>query len=280
MKKLLTITIASLLLAAPLAANAAQAPRASALDSRIKVIEYRDSQVYSVRANEFQDTLIVFSPAEEVTHLGAGDPLAWTMKPMGNYLSIKPILEKPDTNLNVLTTNSETGKVRSYSFELLGRSASSVHDPEGTWQLRFSYPEDELAKLIAANAVANKERSASVVPDRKTSAEQWNMEYTFSGNTDLVPVRAFDDGEFTYLQFPEKIGVPAIFEVDDEKNETLVNYHVKGKYIVIQKIAKQYILRNGNKATCIFNGGYNPGEPTVLKEEKPKIASNKGRARK
>lgn len=267
--KMKTLVLAATMLTVALSpfAVAEEKPRNGFLDPRIKLIEYRDSQVFSVVANEFQDTLIVFAPEESITHIAAGDPMAWQIKSVGNYLSIKPILESANTNLNILTQNSSNQRVRSYSFELIGGKAHSVHDAAGTWQLRFTYPEDELEKQMAQNAIEEQKKNTEIVAARKTSAEEWNMEYTFAGNKDLVPVRVFDDGEFTFMQFPEKAGVPAIFEVDNEKKESLINFHVSGKYIVVQRIAKQFILRSGNKATCIFNNAYNTGEPTILKED-------------
>ena len=105
-----------------------------------------------------------------------------------------------------------------------------------------------------------------VVVNRKTAATDWNLEYSYAGNTTLVPVRTFDDGEFTYFQFPSKIDTPAIFLVDDDKGESLLNYHVSGKYVVVQRLGKQFILRDGEKATCIFNDNFDGrGEDTVMK---------------
>ena len=75
-------------------------------------------------------------------------------------------------------------------------------------------------------------------------------------NKRLRPTKAFDDGVFTYLSFPKFEKMPAVFEVQEDGSESLVNYNVKGKYLVVSSIGKQFTLRDGNTATCIFNDTY------------------------
>ena len=263
-KSILLIT----LLMAALNVQAAKAPRDGALDSRIKKLEYRSDQVYKLHTHYLQDTLIMFDENETIMHLGAGDPVAWQIVPVSNYLSVKPIEDKADTNLNILTKHNITGAVRSYSFELNAGEAKSVKDKSSSFMVKFSYPEDELKLKLAALSQQKRQRKTEVVAGRKTSADQWNMDYTYAGHESSAPVRVFDDGEFTYFQFPKNIDVPAIFLVDEYNNESLVNHHVSGKYIVVQRIGGQFILRDGKKATCIFNKAYGAqNEQTMLAQD-------------
>lgn len=262
--------ILAILLLLPLShAFASKAPRDGFLDPRIKFVEYREGQVYKVHAHYLQDSMIVFNENEKIIHLGSGDPIAWQLVPVNNYLSIKPIEDKANTNLNVLTKNVQTGKVRAYVFELNAQETKSLKNESATFMLKFSYPEDELKARMQAMAIEEKRQKTEVVIDRQTSASDWNMEYSYAGDTTLVPVRTFDDGEFTYFQFPKKIDTPAIFLVNDDKSESLVNFHVSGKYLVVQRIGKQFILRDGSKATCIFNDAFDGrGQGTVMKMNK------------
>jgi len=246
---------------------ASKAPRNGFLDPRIKQVEYREGQVYKIHAHYLQDSMVVFNENEKIIHLGAGDPIAWQLVPVNNYLSIKPVEDKADTNLNILTKNVVTGKVRAYVFELNAGETHSIKNKSATFMLKFNYPEDELKERMKALSQVEKVKSTEVVINRKTSASDWNMEYSYAGDTALVPVRTFDDGEFTYFQFPSRIDTPAVFLVGDDKSESLVNFHVSGKYLVVQRIGKQFILRDGNKATCIFNDHFDGrGEATVMKQ--------------
>ena len=263
MKTLITL----LLLTFTLTANAAKEPRDGRLDSRIKTFQYSEGEVYKLHTHYLQDTLVMFSDDEKIIHIGAGDPLAWTIVPVNNYISIKPVEEKADTNLNILTESLSTGAVKSYIFELNAGNTRSIKDPSASFLVKFRYPQIEMAERLRAMARKEAQLDTEVVAGRKRSAEDWNLEYTYAGNTSLIPVRVFDDGEFTYFKFPENIDTPAIFLVDENKKESLVNYHVTDKYLVVQRVGKQFILRDGDRATCIFNKGFVVGGETVLKHE-------------
>ena len=44
-----------------------------------------------------------------------------------------------------------------------------------------------------------------------------------------------------------------VFIVDKDRQETLVNYHMQGDYLVIHDVAKQFTLRDGSTVTSIYN---------------------------
>ncbi len=62
----------------------------------------------------------------------------------------------------------------------------------------------------------------------------------------------FDDGKKTFFKFGRGT-VPAIFAVQSDFSETLRNFRKEGEYIVVDGVATQYTLRDGNQWTCIFN---------------------------
>jgi len=47
--------------------------------------------------------------------------------------------------------------------------------------------------------------------------------------------------------------VPSVFIVDKDKNETLINFHIQGEYMVVNSIAKQFSFRDGKSVTSIYN---------------------------
>jgi type IV secretion system protein VirB9 len=261
--------IIALCLALPLSsAFAATQPREGRLDPRVKQVEYQEGQVYQVHAHYLQTTMITFADDEEIVHVSMGDPVAWSPQTVNNYIALKPLLEKADTNMNLLTKNITTGKIRAYVFELKAQETHSIAHRSGTFMMTFSYPQDDLRKQMEALSTQQKKANVEVVLGRKTAAQDWNMEYTYAGSQALVPVRVFDDGMFTYFKFPKKMDTPALFLVADDNSESLVNFHVKGEYMVVQRTGRQFILRDGIKATCIFNTAYRRrDEGTVLQAE-------------
>ena len=41
--------------------------------------------------------------------------------------------------------------------------------------------------------------------------------------------------------------------MDKDKNESLVNYHMQGDYMVVNSVAKQFTLRDGSYVTSVYN---------------------------
>ena len=65
-----------------------------------------------------------------------------------------------------------------------------------------------------------------------------------------------------------------MFLVDENKNESLVNYHVSDNYLVVQRLGKQFVLRDGDRVTCIFNKAFVVGGETVLKAEETSFSDD------
>jgi len=53
------------------------------------------------------------------------------------------------------------------------------------------------------------------------------------------------------LQAPERGRVDVL--VGDDRKESLLNYHVSGKYVVVERTGKQYTLRGRDGDVCVYN---------------------------
>ena len=103
---------------------------------------------------------------------------------------------------------------------------------------------------------------------RSKLPSQWNFKYSFKGAKASAPLQILDDGEFTYMRFARYENLPAVFLVDDRKNESLVNFRREGDWLVIEKVGRQFSLRGTGNAeiTCVFNDAF-PGRPdSALRE--------------
>lgn len=255
--KILTVLIGTtLMLSVSGASFANQMPRALSTDNRMRIVPYNQNNVVTVQGQEMTITTLQFGDDEIVQGVKVGDSVAWeatTNKAHPNMLFIKPTIPDADTNMTVLTN------LHVYNFRLLVPSSQldSPLKPAPTYNVRFTYPLAEAQEVAAKAAIADRERNA-VVADNEASSLDWNWGYSFSCRcqTDLVPIRAFDDGKFTYFQFAPHSQIPAIFIVDGEGHESLANWHMKGEYVVIQKTAKQFSMRSGSIQSCVFNDKY------------------------
>jgi type IV secretion system protein VirB9 len=232
----------------PLLATAAQLPRSGPGDPRIRSVAYDPSQVVVIKGHYGFEQMIQLADDEKVESLSIGDSLAWQVAPnkAGNLLFLKPVEPNAHTNLTVVSNR------RNYAFELI---AINLIAEIGriNYIVRFRYPQDEEAMIQARLASIEHFKHQEVVPDRKVDPATWNFDYTFQGKTELAPLRVFDDGTFTYFQFRERQDLPAIFAVTDGKSESLLNFHVAGKYFVVERVGKQFTLRSRDGSVCVYN---------------------------
>ncbi|MEM7282680.1 MAG: P-type conjugative transfer protein VirB9 [Pseudomonadota bacterium] len=248
------------LIVCPALAEQSAAP--GVFDPRIRTITYNPRDVVKVTGHYGFQTLIQFAPDEQIENLSIGDSLAWQVVPneAGNLLFLKPIEENADTNLAVVTSSTEVSTRRIYNFSLTAQEKTAHTDQNMSWTIRFHYTDEDVRHLKAKTKRQRQIRESLVAG--LAGPEDWNFDYSFSGDKDQVPKRIFDNGQFTYFEFDTVTDTPAIFLVDKEQNESLVNHKIEGRYVVVHRIGRQFTLRNGNLVTCIFNESFN-GEPEL-----------------
>ncbi|MBL6748931.1 MAG: P-type conjugative transfer protein VirB9 [Nevskia sp.] len=241
-------TTALLVLLLPLAATAAELPKAGPEDSRIRTVAYDPNQVVIIRGHYGFEQMVQLADDEKIESLSMGDSLAWQVAPNkgGNLFFLKPVEPDAHTNLAVVTNR------RTYAFELVAVNLIK-QTAEMNYIVRFRYPQDEEARVQAQLADAAKQRQQEVVPDRQLDPSAWNLDYSYQGKAELTPRHVFDDGTFTYFEFREGQDTPAIFLVGEDRKESLLNYHVSGKYVVVERVGKQFTLRSRDGEVCVYN---------------------------
>lgn len=229
MKKAILITLALSTLSIP--AMAAQTPTPLGTDQRIRQVMFNPDQVYEVTSTYGFQTAIEFSPQETVQVTSIGDSIGWQVVPSGNKLFLKPVANDAVTNMTVVTDK------RTYYFNLIALRSEALGSL--TYLIRFNYPEAPPIYSGLSRGPKN--------PD------ELNFEYKIKQDKKMPPVIAFDDGEFTYLQFKDTKELPAIFMVGPDGKEALANFRVKGPYVIIERIGREFVLRNGKATTRLFN---------------------------
>lgn len=230
---------------APLWSFAIQESRPLPGDPRRHVITYNAEAIHKYVGYYDYAASIVLENGETVETLVSGDPTAWLINSLGNRIFLKPIANNPthaNTNM-VLITNK-----RVYHFILEAAFVDEelgINDPNLVLETTFVYP--NTGEKSVQNFASKKGPDLSE-PDK------YNFNYTMSGSEEIAPLRVFDDGEFTYFQFPTiNADIPAFFLVDAEGREALINYRVEGDYLVLERVTSQLTLRHGKNVTCIFN---------------------------
>ncbi len=221
------------------AINAQNNPISLVSDMRIKKVIYQENNVIPMHGMTFTTTQIQFGNNEKILDIEGGDSTAWMVtyhQELPNMLFIKPTIFDSDTNLTVITNQ------HNYYFHLTSNKKLEPNPSQHTYALKFDY--QPVVRQI----------NTTVPKHTEAKTKKLNSDYRFSGSSQLVPRHVFDDGQFTYFELSANGAVPAIFAVDDKSGkESTVNTRRLGKYIVVQRIAPQFTLRQGADTTSVFN---------------------------
>jgi len=250
--------IVLLLLLLPALALAEIIPPQGAYDPRVRIVDYNPLNVVKLTTFYGVSTHVQFANGETIHDVAVGDDQAWNVVPRGGHLFIKPQAEKADTNVTVITDR------RTYHFALVVQpralqDSTAWADPNLIFSLVFRYPEEEAAKMAAAARQAMLENDKGNIKDKLADATKQvhNFDYWVAGSEEISPTAARDDGRFIYLTFTNNRDMPAVYSVDAQGNEALINTNViDGNTIVIQRLVRQLMLRKGNAVASILNKSF------------------------
>lgn len=224
--------------------HAGAMPRALGNEQRIKIINYKPNTVFVFVGHYTYQSIIEFALDEQIDTISMGTPTPWQIVPAVNRIFLKPIEDDATTNMTVITNK------RMYFFEMHAEEASGINDPNLSFVVKFVYPDD-----INYSAIRHVQTSSG--PDL-SKPELYNFNYTISGKSkEIEPLQIFDDGEFTYFKFRDiNAELPAIFLVNPDRTEGLINYRISNQYVVIERVASRFTLRHGSDIICVFNEDY------------------------
>jgi type IV secretion system protein VirB9 len=221
-------------------------PHAEGFVNAIQQYPWAQGALYQVYARPGNVTDIALQEGEQLVGPGpvaAGDTVRWmigdTVSGSGPtsrvHILVKPVRNDLATNLVINTDR------RTYHIEL--RANPSVYMASVSW----TYPEDELIALRASQAEA--ERAAPVAAGLDPAL--LDFRYTIEGDrADWKPLRAFDDGQRVFIEFPETVAqgeLPPLFVLGAKGEAELVNYRVAGRYMIVDRLFARAELRLGGR---------------------------------
>lgn len=242
-----------MLLFAAFHALAIRESRPTPVDSRIRIMVYNPNDVFKFTGYYGYQASIELAPNEEVSSISMGDTTSWQIVPSGNRIFIKPMEHNATTNMTLITNK------RTYYFELYAEETDDIRDPNMVFNVKFLYPDEEEEDSVKT---FNNAGSKGLGEPDLNHPEKFNFYYSISGNEEVAPIKIFDDGEFTYLQFRDKnMEIPAIFAVDEDLRESMVNFKLdpnNSNLIIVEQVFQKLTLRAGKKVVCIFNESFRP----------------------
>ncbi|QDE26289.1 P-type conjugative transfer protein TrbG [Paremcibacter congregatus] len=204
---------------------------------------YAKGALYQLYTSPEHVSDISLEAGESLKAMSAGDTVRWIIGDMVSgtgaeaqvHILVKPIEAGLSTNLVIITDR------RSYYLEL--KSLKTTYMAALSW----SYPQSEMKRLKQHNILAQSKSHNTVGTD--LNLNELNFAYSITGDTpDWKPYRAFDDGQKVYIEFPRDIATgeaPPLFVLGKKGQVELVNYRMKGRYYVVDRLFKAAELRLG-----------------------------------
>lgn len=212
----------------------------------MQIYPFTEGALYQVYTAFGEITDIALQPGEQFVGSGpvaAGDTVRWIIGDTESgsgatrqiHILVKPIRADLMTNLVINTDR------RTYHIEL--RSTERTYMASVSWQ----YPQDQLIALRRQNSEAQAAQPVA------TGVDLANINFRYSVEGDRAPwrpLRAYDDGRQVFIEFPRGVGqgeMPPLFVVGPEGDSSeLVNYRVRGHYMIVDRLFAAAELRFGS----------------------------------
>lgn len=271
-------------------ALAATVPDASPNDARIRVVNFKPNDVTVVRVQRGVATRIMLERDEriEIPVVGLSSDCAretdeWCISAIlgSNQIFVRPRDNSIRNNMELHTNKRDY----SFVFQVVadGVSRGKRVDPDEPFlRVIFDY---QPVKLASASSEADRSAAVEALlrrvdisasrpvpqivdpdfgmsPAQRLKAEGIqvrNTNYTkqvLPKGEDAEPMTVFDDGRFTYFEFPGSREIPAVFAHGSDGEPTRVNWHMNGNFIVVQRTARKFTLRLGEAVVGIFNESF------------------------
>lgn len=249
LERAVRVILVSLGLAAPLGAAGELVATPLRGDSRLVQFNYDADNTYLVLTRPRAVTHLQFAPDELIQSVAAGDNFAFELTPTKNRknMFIKPKFDDQETSLTVITNQ------RTYQFVLRSTGEGKKWYQRVNWLYGSELVVDldsDLATSAAAQVAelrpspTNDATRHVGIPGLQPEALRFN--YEISGDAPFRPLVVFDDGRFTYFKLPPNVQeLPALFAVIEGKDYSLVNFEVKGDYLVAQRVLATAVLKLG-----------------------------------
>jgi type IV secretion system protein VirB9 len=221
---------------------ATREPRADAYLNAVQVYAWMEGALYRLYTSPERVSDIALQAGEALVSVAAGDTSRWVIGDTTSgagaarrtHILVKPSAVGLRTNLVIATDR----RVYHVQLESTARTAMA--------SISWTYPEGELLALRRGEGAEPQPSVAAGV-----AVEALNFGYRIEGDDPpWRPVRAFDDGSQVFIEFPPGISqgeAPPLFVRGEGGRTELVNYRVRGRYYVVDRLFGEAELRLGER---------------------------------
>ncbi len=203
-----------------------------------QIYDYAPGAIYEVYGAPGFISTVLLEPGETIVTVAAGDTTRWMVEQAvgGDIVNPRAMLLIKPTRANIRTNIVLITDRRSYALEAIATSGQT-YSAQTAWR----YPaaaDNDLAGAPAALETLN-------FGYRVRTVRGFNPRWR--------PVRVFDDGQKTYIEFPPAMATseaPPLFVIENGE-AGLVNYRVSGGRYVIDRLFDIAELRLGAERPVI-----------------------------
>ncbi|WP_246530178.1 TrbG/VirB9 family P-type conjugative transfer protein [Paraburkholderia podalyriae] len=239
-------------------------------DSSLVVYDYDPDYLYPVLVRTNEETHLVFGPDEEVTGVYLSDTgkrwlehtaltkrdvfIEARLPGLDNAATIITSRRRYELDLRSSDNGTVYHRVSWYYLDTDAQMTAGQVSPFG-----IEYPGNAPAQRTGEQA--NGSAQAGSPGDARSGGprialDQANFDYRLEGDASFTPVTVFDDGRFTYLQFPHHAELPAILLMDDKGHAEIASFvPLRNDLFEVQQIAPYgLLLKRGKEEVRVFNG--------------------------
>ena len=221
---------------------ATREPSRESYVNAVQVYAWSEGALYRLYTAPERVSEIALQAGEALISVAAGDTVRWVIGDTTSgsgagrrtHILVKPSAMGLRTNL-VITTDRRVYHVQ---VESTARTAMA--------SISWTYPNDELLALRRGGD----ESGGAPVP-AGVAIEALNFGYSIEGDDPpWRPIRAFDDGTQVFIEFPSSLAhgeAPPLFVRGTGGRSELVNYRLRGRYYVVDRLFAAAELRLGEE---------------------------------
>lgn len=214
-------------------AEARRRPDPANFTDATQIYDYAPGAIYEVYGAPGFISTVLLEPGETIITVAAGDTTRWMVEQAvgGDLANARAMLLIKPTRANIRTNIILVTDRRSYAIEAIATSGQT-YSAQTAW--RYPAADNDLAGAPAALETLN-------FGYRVRTVRGFNPRWR--------PVRVFDDGRKTYIEFPPAMAAseaPPLFIIENSE-AILVNYRVSGSRYVIDRLFDIAELRLGDE---------------------------------
>jgi P-type conjugative transfer protein TrbG len=203
-----------------------------------QIYDYAPGAIYEVYGAPGFISTVLLEPGETIVTVAAGDTTRWMVEQAvgGDAANARAMLLMKPTRANIRTNIVLVTDRRSYAIEAIATSGQT-YSAQTAWRYRADADHDLMGDPAAVETINFAYRIRTV----RGFNPHWR------------PVRVFDDGRKTYIEFPPAMATseaPPLFIIENGE-AGLVNYRVSGGRYVVDRLFDIAELRLGAERPVI-----------------------------